>query len=373
MNNSLSTLLKESWGLVEERKDKLAGYFYARIFLTDPNLRDLFPITMDVQRSRLLGALVTAVQTVDDPDRFEEYLLALGRDHRKFYVEAKHYDVLGGALIEALRTFAGNDWTPAYDQAWRDAYQAIAAKMIAGADADSANPPYWHAEVIRHELRCPDVAVLTCRPLQPLGYRAGQYVSVESMRRPREWRVYSVANAPRRDGTLDLHVRAVDAGSVSAALVRNTWPGDMLRLGAPMGSMTVDHLTDRDIVCIAGGTGIAPIKAIVEEELTHPDLSNHNVTVFFGARTTAELYELPCLTRLKDIYPRLTVVPATSDDPDFPGQHGNIADVMAQHGPWTNHNFFVSGSQKMVSHTLRVLAEMEIPEDRIQYDAFGDT
>jgi hemoglobin-like flavoprotein len=134
--SSLSRLLKESWTVVEAQQDKLASYFYARIFLSYPQLRDLFPIQMDVQRARLFGAIVTAVQTVDDPDCFEEYLRSLGRDHRKFYVSPEHYDAVGAALIESLRAFAGVHWSVEYDQAWRDAYAAIAKIMIWGAEAD---------------------------------------------------------------------------------------------------------------------------------------------------------------------------------------------------------------------------------------------
>ncbi len=67
----LSHLLRESWTVVEEQQEKLAGYFYARIFLSNPHLRDLFPVQMDAQRSRLLGAIVTAVQTLDDPERLD--------------------------------------------------------------------------------------------------------------------------------------------------------------------------------------------------------------------------------------------------------------------------------------------------------------
>src|SRR3954451_3345357 len=93
----LARLLKESWTLVEEHQDKVAGYFYARLFLTSPQLRDLFPVHMDVQRSRLLGAIVKAVQTVDDPELFDEYLRSLGRDHRKFHVQPDHYDAVGNA------------------------------------------------------------------------------------------------------------------------------------------------------------------------------------------------------------------------------------------------------------------------------------
>jgi hemoglobin-like flavoprotein len=86
----LARLLKESWSLVEEHQDKVAGYFYARLFMSHPDLRDLFPVQMDVQRGRLLNAIVTAVQTLGDPEKFDEYLRALGRDHRKFHVEPEH-------------------------------------------------------------------------------------------------------------------------------------------------------------------------------------------------------------------------------------------------------------------------------------------
>ena len=368
--SNLSRLLKESWTLVEEQQDKLASYFYARMFLNNPQLRDLFPVQMDVQRSRLLGAIVTAVQTVDDPERFDDYLRSLGRDHRKFHVTPDQYDVIGAALMEALRTFAGDEWTIEFDQAWRDAYAVIAAKMIAGAEADSTNPPYWHAEVLYHERRSHDVAVITCRPMQPLDYRAGQYVSVECKYQPRLWRVYSAANAPRKDGSIDFHVRALGAGWVSSSLVRRVKKGDMLRLGAPMGSMTLDRRSTRDIVCIAGGTGLAPIKALIEE-LTRANRTRW-VHVFFGARDRDDLYDLGALNRLAARYPWLSVVTSCSDDPTFPGEQGNISDVVARYGPWSDHDFFVSGSGAMVKSSLKTLAELQIPSIRIKYDSFSE-
>jgi NAD(P)H-flavin reductase/hemoglobin-like flavoprotein len=368
--SNLSRLLKESWTLVEEHQDKVASYFYARLFLSTPQLRDLFPVHMDVQRSRLLGAIVKAVQTVDDPELFDEYLQSLGRDHRKFHVHPEHYDAVGGALIDALRSYGGEQWSVEFDQAWRDAYGAIAQKMMAGADADSTNPPYWHAEVLYHERRSRDIAVITCRPMQELEYRAGQYVSVECKYQPRLWRVYSAANAPRKDGSLDFHVRAIHSGLVSGAMVRRVKPGDMLRLGAPMGSMTLDRRSTRDIVCVAGGTGLAPIKALIEE-MTRANRTRW-VHVFFGAKDRDDLYDLACLYRLATRYPWLSVVAATSEDPDHVGEHGDISEVVGRYGPWRDHDFFVSGSPGMVRATLKTLAEMQVPAIRIKYDAFGD-
>jgi NAD(P)H-flavin reductase/hemoglobin-like flavoprotein len=366
----LARLLKESWSLVEEYQDKVAGYFYARIFLSHPGLRDLFPVQMDLQRSRLLGAIVTAVQTLEDPEKFDAYLRALGSDHRKFHVEPEHYEVVGGALIESMRYFAGEQWSIEYDQAWADAYAVIAARMMAGADADP-NPPYWHAEVLAHERRGNDIAVFTVQPLRPLEFRAGQYLSVEFPRiQPRLWRTYSPANAPRRDHTLEFHVRAIGAGWVSSALVRRLRVGDMIKLAAPMGMMTLDRRSTRDAVFIAGGTGLAPIKSLLEE------LTRYNRTrwvhVFFGTRNRDDLYDLAELNRLAARYPWLSVVTACSDDPTFPGEQGNISEVVARYGPWNEHDFFVSGSGPMVKATLKTLAEMQVPSIRVKYDSFTD-
>lgn len=368
--SDLQRLLKESWALVEDQQDRLAGYFYARIFLKNPATREMFPMTMDVQRARLLGAIVTAVQTVDDPDRFDEYLRALGRDHRKFQVMPEHYEVVGAALLESLRSFARDQWSHEYDQAWRDAYDVIARKMLAGAEAD-CNPAYWHAEIVAHERRSRDIAVLTMKPLQQLEYRAGQYLSIESPEHhPRVWRTYSMANAPRANGTMDFHVRALGAGWLSGALVRRAKVGDLVRLAAPMGTMVLDRRSTRDIVFLAGGTGLAPIRALLDE------LTSFNRTrwvhLFFGARDRQDLYDLPFLQGLAEAYPWLSLVPLCSNDTGWGGEEGTVAEALQRYGPWQDHDFFVSGSPAMVRVTLRTLAQMSVPHTRIKYDAFAE-
>jgi NAD(P)H-flavin reductase/hemoglobin-like flavoprotein len=365
----LSRVLKESWALVEDRQDRVAAHFYARMFLSNPQLRDMFPVQMDVQRNRLLGAIVSSVQNFEDPETIDEYLRSLGRDHRKFHVKAEHYAQVKSALVDALRTCAGEEWNSLYEQAWSDVYDLIASKMIAGAEADTS-PPYWHAEVLSHERRGSDVAVFTCRPLQPLRFRAGQYVSLECSYQPRLWRTYSMANAPRQDGTLEFHVRATGAGWVSSALVRRLKTGDMLRLAAPMGSMTLDPQSRRDVVFVTGGTGLAPIKALLDE-LTRYNRSRW-VYLFRGERQRDDFYDKAHLDRLADKYPWLSIVRAVSDEPDYPGERGSIPEVVSRHGPFDNHDFYVSGSAPMVNATLRQLTQMRVPSTRIKFDAFTD-
>lgn len=369
---NFARLLKESWTLVEEERERLSSRFYARLFLLDPELRKLFPVQMNGQGDRILEAIVTATQTVGDPESFDEYLRALGRDHRKYHVEPGHYETMGVALLDALRGTAGDGWNLEYDQAWREAYASICERMLAGAAADD-NPPFWHAEVLTHERYGRDSAVLTVRALQhPLRWQAGQYVSVEVPRyHSRVWRTYSVANAPNDDNVLEFHVRtpARAAGWVSGALVRRTKPGDLIRVAAPMGSMTLDTSSTRDVLCVAGGVGLAPIKALVEE------LARVNRTrwvhVFYGARRAEELYGLSGLEESVAAYPWLSVTPACSDDPGFAGELGDISDVVTRYGPWTTHDCYVSGSTGMVRATLRALAADDVPPDNIRYDTFG--
>jgi NAD(P)H-flavin reductase len=257
----------------------------------------------------------------------------------------------------------------AYAQAWSDVYDMIAQRMTAGAAEDNDEPPFRHAEILTHERRGSDIAVFTCRPLQPMRFRAGQYVSIETHYKPKVWRTYSMANAPRSDGTLEFHVRAVDAGWVSGALVRRLRPGDLIKLAAPMGSMTLDPRSRRDIVCVVGGTGLAPVKALIDE------LSRYNRTrfvhLFRGVRTRDDLYDWGVLDEMTQRLPWLSLTRAVSDDPSYAGaEHGPIAEVMASNGPWPEHDFFVSGSPPMMTATLRQLTRMQIPRTRIYYDAF---
>ena len=135
--------------------------------------------------------------------------------------------------------------------------------------------------------------------------------------------------------------------------------------------MTLDRRSTRDIVCVAGGTGLAPIKALIEE-LTRANRTRW-VHVFFGARDRDDLYDLACLNRLAARYPWLSVVSACSDDPEYGTEHGAISDVVARYGPWNDHDFYVSGSPPMVRSTLRTLAEMQVPAIRVKYDSFADS
>jgi NAD(P)H-flavin reductase/hemoglobin-like flavoprotein len=360
-------IIKESFALIEPKAEEAAAYFYGRLFVENPQLRALFPPAMDIQRDRLFHGLRKIVWSLDSPDTLSAFLSRLGRDHRKFGVCREHYDAMGRALLATFRKFAGDGWTAEMESAWRTAYATAAQMMVAAAEEHAADqPPWWTGEVIEHELRGPDIAVLTVRTGQRLPYQAGQYTTIQTARWPRTWRPYSIANAPRDDGLLRFHVRAMPAGWVSGSLVRHARIGDTLLLGHAAGSMTLDADSGRDILCVAGGTGLAPLKALVEEEI-HTN-RRRDIHLLFGARTPAGLYDLADLQALEARYPWLRVIPVVSADPSFDGMHGQVSDVLDRFHDWSGHDVYVAGPPEMIERTVTNLQDLGVPATHIHHD-----
>jgi NAD(P)H-flavin reductase/hemoglobin-like flavoprotein len=361
--------IRETFAIVAAAGEEPASYFYSRLFVAHPEVRNMFPPAMDAQRDRLLGALVRIVEGLTSPEDLVRYLSQLGHDHRKYGVEPEMYGAVGEALIATLRSYAGPAFTPAAEEAWVQAYQAASGLMIRAAEENSAvAPAFWTAEVVSNELRQPGIAVVTVAPDQPLPYLAGQHVTVQTTRWPRVWRAYSVASRPREDGLMTFHVRAVPGGWVSNALVRYTAPGDAIVLGPALGTMTLDRAGERDLLCVAGGTGLAPVKAIIEQAIRESSACPRQIFLFYGARTRDELHDLPDLYRLTDAYPRFLLTPVTSDDPAFDGMQGNVGRVAARYLPHRECEAYVAGPAAMVRETIGVLRRAGIPQARIHYD-----
>ncbi len=361
-------LIRESYAQVQPRAEDVAQFFYAMLFAIAPDTRELFAVNMEVQRSRFLRALVHVIQNLDRPDELVPFLRQLGRDHRKFGVLEQHYDAMGTALVTALKQYSGASWTPQVEKAWRDAYGLIAKTMQEAADEDSG-PAWWTARVVDHRRLTWDLAVVRVTPDQPVPYRAGQYVSVEVPQRPRLWRYLSPANAPRPDGSIEFHIRAVPDGSVSRSIVGHTQVGDTWRIGSPMGVMTVDRRSGRDVVMVAGGTGTAPLRAILEDLTQWGD--NPQVTMFVGGRTRADLHDLDTLTAMTATNPWLRVIPVVESYPRMAGmEHGTLADVVTRFGAWPDSDVLVCGSPPMIRATVSRMLVAGTPLDRITYDPF---
>jgi NAD(P)H-flavin reductase len=361
--------IRETFRYVAEAGDRAVGFFYGQLFLRQPHLRQLFPPAMDEQRDRLFRALGRIVQSLSTPDEMAAYLSQLGRDHRKYRVEPEMYETVGAALLATLRAFARDAFTREAEEAWTQVYLAGSSLMIKAAEEDAArSPASWTAEVVKVDHPADNIAVLTIAPDQPLPFMAGQHLTVQTPRWPRVWRPYSLAGMPRDDGLLALHVKAVPGGWVSNALVRYTAPGSELVLGPPLGTMTLAPAADRDLLCVAGGTGLSPVKAIIEQAVRESAATPRRIYLYYGARRRHELYDLPDLWRLADAYGGFELIPVTSDDPAFDGMQGDVGRVAARYMPHADCEAYVAGPPQMVRETIRVLARAGLGPERIHFD-----
>lgn len=351
--------------------DELPLFFYADLFIKHPEVRDMFPISMETQRRHFVDALVKIVSQVDNVRELTTFLEGLGRDHRKFGVMAEHYDAVADSLLTTLEHFSGPSWTPELALSWRAAYDLIGTVMLESARLDEKRrPPWWLGKVVGHERRTFDVSVLFVRPEPCMDYVPGQSVAIEVPSRPRLWRYYSIANAPRQDGLLEFHVRVIDGGAVSMALTSSSIVDTEIRIGPPIGVLTLNQpISGRDILLVAGSTGLAPLKAIIDQ-LTGMQLPP-KVHLFFGARTADGLYDLDNLEKLAAQHSWLTVTPCVSADPKFAGESGNLPDVVARRGDWSGHDAYLAGPTEMVRETVAKLASAGMAPDQIHIEDFG--
>lgn len=372
--------LKESFARVATYGDDVPLFFYSHLFLTHPETRELFPVSMAGQRDKLVNALGRIVSDVSNHDALLPFLRGLGRDHRKFGTVAEHYPAVGASLIATLKHFSGPAWTEDLAQDWTEAYGVIAQVMTdAAAEDESRNPAWWGATVVGHERRTIEVAVLRVAPDVPLHYLPGQSVAVECEARPRLWRFYSMANAPRHDGTIDFHVRVIDGGAVSPALALRVSVGSRLRLGAPVGTLRLntgqlntgqlDPGSPRNLLLAAGSTGLAPLKSIVEQVAGLPEPPQTHLV--FGARTAAGLYDLADLEKMAAQWPWLTVTTTVSGEPGYRGETGTVADVVGRRGRLADHDAYICGSPAMTAATVDRLRSLGLPENQIYVEDYG--
>lgn len=237
------------------------------------------------------------------------------------------------------------------------------------------------ATVVQHHRLRDDVAVIRLEG-EFVPFAAGQSVGVVVPQNPNVGRRYSPALPPSLDGKLEFHVRAVPAGWLSGAIVRDTAVGDEWRIGVPSGRLTVDP-DAREVIMVAGGTGLAPLRAMILDLTRRP--APPRVFLFVGGRCPRDLYASDMLWILEQQLDWLTVVPVVEDvvDPEWPDEwyervrgadafgedhfiQGTLAEVVSSYGAYVDHQVIVIGSPAMVRSTVRALVDTGTPAGAIQ-------
>lgn len=365
--------LQRSWDRVTRHGHAVPLYFYSHLFVSHPEVRSMFPLSMSGQRDKFVSALGRIVSQADQLEDDAAFLQHLGRDHRKYAVLTEHYDAVGASLCATLKHFLGSEWDEELAADWTAAYQVIARIMVEAAEMSSeTTPDWWDADVVSVERRTMDLTLLTIRPRRPFSFLPGQSLSMEIPNRPRLWRYFSPANAPRPDGSIDLQVQQIDGGQVSTAVVRSLKVGDTVKLGAPVGERLTRRPHDRsDLLMVAGGTGLAPLRAIIEQidQEWQSVGTAPRVHLLHGVRMPWHLYDRPWLRSLARDRPWFDYTEVVSDDPSYPGTRGKVGTVAARQALF-GRRAMVCGGPQMVAHTLEQLTAAGMPTEHITYEHF---
>ncbi|SCL28697.1 NAD(P)H-flavin reductase [Micromonospora nigra] len=309
----------------------------------------------------LLAALGRLTVGGDDPAGRAALLAVLGRAYRRHRL-LPHAATVDDALLAAVARHARPRWTPSHTAAWERAGRRAARAVRRAAGHVGDGPAWWPAEVVDHDRPCDTIAILTVRPRRPLPHRPGHAVPVCTPRHPGRWRWFSPANAPRPDGTVELHVRAV--GTVSRSLVHEVRPGEPLWLGPPCDTgLRLEPHSSADLLLVAGGTGLAPLRALVEQVAR--TRGSRRVTLVVGTRTFVELYDAITLDRLQNAHDWLTVVPAFSHDPCAePIERGDALTIALDHHH-PDQDVHLCGPPAMLAGARLRLLAVGVPADRI--------
>lgn len=219
----------------------------------------------------------------------------------------------------------------------------------------------------------PEVMILRLKlpASDKLRFRPGQYVDI--LLRDGQRRSFSIANAPEDEEFMELHVRRVAGGQFTEQVFSSMKPRDILRLEGPLGSFFLQEDAAAPIIFLAGGTGFAPIKAIVEHAIKN-DMTRP-MHLYWGANTPDGLY-LDALARSwAEDHANFRYTPVVAADPPPAGWTGRTGLVhealMADYPDLSKHQVYACGGPAMVDAArIDLLGLCALPAEAFFADAF---
>ena len=214
------------------------------------------------------------------------------------------------------------------------------------------------------------VVELHLRPVgQPIRYWPGQYVTLGDPRQGFPARAYSISNAPRPDGELVLQVARADGGVTSQWVHEQLQVGESVKLNGPYGTFIGDPAVDTPILCLAAGTGLAPILSLTEAALRRG--FRKPVMLLLSARSQADAYAQGMLawwrTRHRNFDYKIFLT--RGDQPGF--LHGRFAAVLpGVLSDLSKHTVFAAGSPEFTASCVQTCQRLGAAPERIYTEGF---
>ena len=213
-------------------------------------------------------------------------------------------------------------------------------------------------------------------PPAEINFKAGQFVQFEvppyALTSEPVYRAYSLSSDARLKDEIEMEIRYVPNGICTTYVHRHLKVGDKATVNGPYGDFYLRE-TDRDLILVAGGSGMAPIKSILHQ-MQHEN-NARRTRYFFGARAVRDLFLLEEMKAFEQQLPDFAFIPALSaPDPEdhWSGERGMITEVVDSHVETTdNTEAYLCGSPLMIDACIEVLKKKGMAEELIYYDKFA--
>ena len=213
-----------------------------------------------------------------------------------------------------------------------------------------------------------DIKIIRLRPAKPLSFSPGQYATVQFT--PEHSRPYSMASLCE-DEELEFHVRYVPEGRVTGYVFNQLKVGDAVRISGPLGTAYLRTRHQGAMLCVAGGTGLAPILSIIRGAIAAG--MDNPIHVYFGVRSRQDVYGLEQLNALQRSHRdlRIQVVLAAGDVDQPAMRSGLITDAIAKDIPdLSAWRAYICGAPPMVEATSKLVKQRGVAQEQIYADAF---
>ncbi len=203
---------------------------------------------------------------------------------------------------------------------------------------------------------------------QRLQFLAGQYMDILLPGGKR--RAFSIASPPSEPEYLELHVRHVSGGGFTGHVFETMQPGEILRLEGPLGMFFVRLGSSRPILMMGGGTGFAPLKAMIEDLIHAGDA--RPIRLYWGVRTESDLYASDLIQEFESRHPDFSFVPVLSEpESGWTGRSGFVHEALIQdHADLAPFEIYMSGPPAMVHAGRRAILAAGGSEAHLHYDSF---
>jgi propane monooxygenase reductase subunit len=219
-----------------------------------------------------------------------------------------------------------------------------------------------------------DIRLLEIEIDRPLKFWAGQYVDI-TLPGGAVTRSFSMANPPGEGEKLSFIIKKYAQGAFSAALDSSLKPGDRLVVKGPYGTCFRREGRPRPMILIGGGSGMSPLLSILRDHVQSGE--QRPVRFFYGARTQADLFNLPEFAALARTLPDFKFIPALSHETQaagWTGERGFVHDVVARHLRVENFagemDAYSCGPPPMIDAVLPVLQVAGVEPEHIYFDKF---